>query len=232
MDRIDLGTPSVVEVAVPDSPLLTLEALADAATRLPPAAVEQHLATALPRLLPDGRVTPHPASVDEVVRTIATNGSWVMLVSLASLPEYRPLLLALGAPLQLAVRAAGQTPIAYDLIGFVGAPHATVPLHFDRSHHLLVQVRGTKTVGVGWFDDPTVKARQLARGMQSYRLNADREPDRTREFRLAPGQALFLPAFAFHWVEGGDDVSVAATCVLGTDVTQRAAEAVALSAGR
>ena len=222
-----------IEVALPDGNLLALlqvDALADAARRLPAELVEHHVGLEIPQLLPAGTVRRLDRAVDDVVRTISTNGCWVMLVSLGSLPEYRPLMLRLGASLQLAVRAAGETPVAHDMIGFVGAPHANVPIHYDTSHHLLVQVQGTKTVGVGYYDDPEEHRRQIERAMRIERLNADTPPDHTVEFTLGPGQGLMLPAFTFHWVEGGDDVSVATACLVSSDVTRRRTDAYRISA--
>jgi hypothetical protein len=223
-----------IEVAPPGDllGLLRVDALADAARRLPAEAVEHHVGLEIPQLLPAGEVRRLDRAAEDVVRTIGTNGCWVMLTALASLPEYRPLLLRLGAPLQLAVRAAGETPVAHDMLAFVGAPHANVPIHYDVSHHLLVQVQGTKTVGVGSYDDPNEHRRQIERAMRIDRLNADTPPDRTVEFTLGPGDGLILPAFTFHWVEGGDDVSVAAACLVTSVATRRRADAYRISARR
>ena len=223
---------AAIEVALPGDllPLLQVDALAEAARRLPAEAVEHHVGLEIPQLLPAGEVRRLDRAADDVVRTIGTNGCWVMLTALASLPEYRPLLLRLGAPLQLAVRAAGEAPVAHDMLAFVGAPRANVPLHYDSTHHLLVQVQGSKTVGVGYYDDPNEHRRQIERALQVDRLNADAPPDRTVEFTLGPGDGLVLPAFTFHWVEGGDDVSVAAACLVATDSTRHRAEAYRVSA--
>jgi hypothetical protein len=54
-----------------------------------------------------------------------------------------------------------------------------------------------------------------------HRLNADREPDGIDEFEIGPGQALVIPAFAFHAVEGGDEVSIALTYMVATADTER-----------
>jgi hypothetical protein len=96
-----------------------------------------------------------------------------------------------------------------------------VPVHFDRNHHLLIQVQGSKAVGTGTFSDPVALQRQIERGMQPHRFNADVMPDRTEEHVLHAGEALVIPAFTFHWVQGRDDVSIAMTCVVGTSTTAR-----------
>jgi hypothetical protein len=210
----------VVDAVVPDPDRFTVEALADVAARIPEEHVEHHLGVTGP-LLPDGRVRRLPMTPAEVVRTVADNDCWVMLRRLVTLPEYEAVVAPMSAPLQLAARAAGEQPTGHDLIGFIGAPRAGVPLHFDRNHHLLVQLRGTKIVGIGHYDDPEVRLHQLERGTRAHRLNADRPPDREQRFMLTAGQALVLPAFTFHWVEGGDDVSIAAACVLATAETER-----------
>jgi hypothetical protein len=221
MTAIDPARPQVIALDLPDRSLLTLDALADAADRLPDVHAQHHLAQ-LGRLLPDGRVERLSLSTPEVIRTIRTNHSWVMLQSLATLPEYQPLLRRVGAPHQLALRGAGERPTGNDLIAFVGSPRASVPFHYDVNHHLLVQVEGTKWVGIGRYDDPAERDRQLARGLMEHRLNVDREPDRVDEFELRPGEALVLPAFAFHAVEGDDDVSIALTYMVATAATERA----------
>jgi hypothetical protein len=220
MTAIDPDRPEVIALDVPDRSLLTLDALADAAERLPEIHAQHHLAH-LGRLLPDGRVERLPLDTAEVIRTISTNDSWVMLQSLATLPEYQPLMRRVGGPHQLALRGSGQSPTGNDLIAFVGSPSASVPFHYDVNHHLLVQVEGSKRVAIGYFDDADERDRQLARGLMEHRLNVDREPDRVDEFTLGPGEALVIPAFAFHAVEGDDEVSIALTYMVATAETER-----------
>ena len=223
MTAIDPARPEVIPFDLPDRSLLTLDALADAAARLPEVHAQHHLAR-LGRLLPDGRVERLPLDTPEVIRTIETNNSWVMLQSLATLPEYQPVMRRVGAPHQLALRVAGETPTGNDLIAFVGSPRAAVPFHYDVNHHLLVQVEGEKRVGIGWFDDADERDRQFTRGLMEHRLNVDRDPDRVEEFELGPGDALVIPAFAFHCVEGGDDVSIALTYMVSTVDTEHTRE--------
>jgi hypothetical protein len=219
---LDVHSVNLVDHELTDDPLLTLDALADAADRLPPQNVEHHLAD-IPRVLPGGETKKLDQTPGEVVRGIADNGCWVMLTSLARLPDYTDLLGRAAGRFELALRARGERIVGHNLVAFIGAPGATVPVHFDRNHHLLLQIRGTKTVGTGTFTDAHVREIQLERGVQFHRLNADRLPDDAEEHELRAGQALVIPAYTFHWVHGGDDVSIALTCTASTESTRRAA---------
>jgi hypothetical protein len=221
MTSIDVGTANVFEQSLLDESLVTLDALADAADRLPEKQVEHHLGD-LPVILPGGESVKVDQTPGDAVRNVATNGCWVMLRALGVLPEYESLLRRISARYELALRARRETLVEHDLIAFIGAPGATVPVHFDRNHHLLVQVKGSKVVGTGTFSDPVILQRQIERGMQPHRFNADVMPDRAEERVLHAGEALVIPAFTFHWVQGRDDVSIAMTCVVGTAATARA----------
>lgn len=222
MTSLDVDTANVFELSLVDESLVSLEALADAADRLPEKQVEHHVG-ALPVILPGGESVKLEQTPGDAVRNVATNGCWVMLQAMGVLPEYESLLRRIGGRFELALRASGERLVKHDLIAFVGAPGATVPVHFDRNHHLLVQVRGSKTVGTGTFSDPKVRQVQIERGMQRDRLNADVMPDQYEEHVLHAGDALIIPAFTFHWVQGGGDVSIAMTCVVSTESTVRTA---------
>ena len=220
MTSLEVGSVTIIGHELVDEPLLTLDALADAADRLPAQNVEHHLAD-IPKVLPGGETKKLDQSPGDVVRGVASNGCWVMLSALARLPDYTELLGRAAGRFELALRARGERIVGHNLVAFVGAPGATVPVHFDRNHHLLLQIRGTKTVGTGTFADPRVRELQLERGMQYHRLNADAVPDNAVEHELRAGQALVIPAYMFHWVHGGDDVSIALTCTASTETTIR-----------
>jgi len=221
---IDTGRPNVVAHELVGEELLTPSALSDAAARLDPACVQHHLGD-LPQLAPEGRARRLPLSASEVLRGLDTNGSWVMMRRLAALPEYGAIMRHHVRAFDLSLRATGEVPIGHDLIAFVAAPGAVVPVHYDRDHHLLAQVSGTKTVGAGRFSEVHEQRRQVERGMYEERLNADAVPDDAEVHDLAPGDALVLPAYTFHWVTVGADVSVAITFAITTEATRRSLDA-------
>jgi len=223
MGAIDTEHPNVVAHELAGEELLTVDALAVAASRLDPRHVSHHLGN-LPVVSPEGNARQLRLEPSDVVAGLATNGCWVMMRALATLPEYQALLDRHGRAFELALRARGEVPIGHNLVAFVAAPGATVPVHYDRNHHLLAQVQGTKTVGVGAFRDEQEQQRQLERGMFEERLNADAIPDDHEEFVLQSGDALVIPAYTFHWVTVGDDVSVALTFAVTTEATARAVD--------
>jgi hypothetical protein len=126
MTPLDVGTTTVVDLALIDEPLLTLDALADAAERLPDSDVEHHRSD-LPRLLPGHEVTQVDQRVGDVVRGIETNGCWVMLRSLASLPAYYDLLLRAAVRFELALRAHAERIVAHNLVASSGHPVPPCP---------------------------------------------------------------------------------------------------------
>jgi hypothetical protein len=157
------------------------------------------------------------------VHGVATNPSWITLGSLVTLPEYAALLRRAAGRFELMLRARGERILAEDLRAFVAAPGTSVPVHFDRDHHLLMQIRGSKTVGTGTYTDPRVAQLQIERGMGPEQPRAEVHPDSCETHVLHPGQALVMPAFTFHWVENGDEVSIALVCMARTERTARAA---------
>ncbi len=222
MTALAPGTTALVDHSLIDEPLLSLDALADAADRLTAENVTWRRAD-VPRIAPERRYSRLDQPPGEVVQGIASNPGWVMLGSLARLPEYAALLRRTAGRFELMLRARGERILAEDLQAFVATPGTTVPVHFDRDHHLLMQIHGSKTVGTGTFTDPRVAQLQIERGMQPERLRAEVHPDCCETHVLHPGQGLVMPAFTFHWVENGDEVSIALTCMARTDRTAREA---------
>ena len=108
---------------------------------------------------------------------------------------------------------------------FISSPEAFTPAHSDRHHNLLVQLSGTKRVS---FLRPgsTTHAKSLA---SSPTMWIDDEPPDAETVDLSPGNALYLPPFAIHWVHNYER-TVAMSCAWRSSATVRAGELYAANA--
>src|SRR5579872_803750 len=187
-------------------PLLSLEAIAELADALPPVAVERHAAKQ-PLLVPGGAADlSGPPS--ETVRTIETNGRWMVLWNLEQLSPYRRLLddiLDEAAPL-LPEGEGGMG--RRDAFLFLSAPNAVTPVHFDPEHNFLLQIRGSKEMNVGRFQDSAQERRELDRYHNHGHRNLNEVVPLSTKFVMHPGDGVYVYPWAPHWVFNGPAVSI------------------------
>lgn len=208
-------------------PLLELEALATLGEALPAASTEYNRGD-----LPIG-VSGKPAgnglAIGETIRTIATSGSWAVLKNIEQLPAYAQLLGDLLGELRHDIEP--RTGAMQKLQGyiFVSSPAAVTPYHFDPEHNILLQLRGTKTMTVFPAGDARFAPDSVHEG---YHTGGARELswDDTftsggREFPLIPGQALFVPVMAPHFVRNGPAPSVSLSITWRSDWSYEEADA-------
>ena len=202
-------------------PLLMRAALVERATAWPAPWVEHHRAD-LPFLLPSGKTQQLPVGVGDVVRGIDDNGCWVVLWQLEHSPRYSGLLDECLDEVDALVgdREGGMTTRGMNLL--VASPSAVAPAHFDMHHNFLLQVEGTKEVMIGTFSDPKLREREIDSYYDEHNNNLRVLPDVVSTFHLAPGDGLYIPPFAFHWVRGGPEASVAISCGFRTRATEQA----------
>ena len=218
-DDVSLGRePFVFAHALVGHPLLDRGALAEVAGRRPANQVEHHLGD-LPLLLPSGAARQLPLGAADVVRDLDDNGCWAALFNIDAEPPYRHLLDACLAELASLpeVEGAMGTRAAH---AFCAGPRSVVPVHFDRHHNLLLQIEGTKTVTIGAYDDPEVAQREIERRFTAGE-NPHVAPRDVGSFVLAPGDGLFIPPYAFHWVTNGERASVSFSCTFHSTRTDR-----------
>ncbi|MFN2569122.1 MAG: cupin-like domain-containing protein [Candidatus Dormibacteria bacterium] len=191
-------------------PLLTLDALAGTARRLPPSWVNCY---------GGGDRTPgsYPTP-SEVLGGLERGGPSVRLFHLEHVPGFRALLGSVIADLDSTVGFPGRSP--GDGVAFVSPPGMTGPMHCDHHHNLLLQVQGTKEVTLGYFDDPSVAQRQVERSLGE-RQGQLPPTSRTTRVLLRPGDGVYIPPFTFHAVSVLDDISVALSCAVSTPETRR-----------
>ena len=156
---------------------------------------------------------------------MATSTTTVRLYHLELTAGYRELgdevLTSVDAAL---VRASAQ-PAGLSTAVFFGPPGAVVPAHIDRHHNLLLQLRGTKRVDIGWFADAERQQREVERDFNGTASGPTELPPVMFSADLGPGDGVYIPPYAFHWTESGDDVSVGLSIGWRTSATDRVARA-------
>lgn len=161
-------------------------------------------------------------SAADVARTITERRNRLGIYYLERIQPYRKLVLETRDEIVGAVGNREGGACGTSLGFFLASPGTVVQSHFDRHHNMLFQLQGTKELTVAHYDDPTDDQRVIERARRNNHDNLSELPPRTQTFLLGPGDALYIPPYAFHWVHGGDGVSVALTYGLSTQTTLRA----------
>jgi hypothetical protein len=214
--------PLGVSHTLADHPLLTLEAIADLADRIPLENVERHTGNQ-PLLNPDGApdLTGQPS---ETVLGIETNGCWMVLWFIEQVPEYKQLMddvLAVAAE-SVGSREGGMAARRREAFLFLSAPGALTPVHFDPEHNFLLQIRGVKDMNVRAFLDQAVQRVELERYYAGGHRNLAAMPDgETRTFTMHPGDGVYVPPFAPHWVQNGDRPSISLSITFRSRESER-----------
>lgn len=203
-------------------PLFTLERLARLAGSLPADHVEFNgpvLPNQDPSLTPSNGMTP-----EETVRRIEEAKSWMVLKNVESDPEYKALLDAcLDQVAEQTDGLMGGAMMRQAFI-FVTSPGNVTPFHSDPELNFLLQVRGQKRMSLFDHRDRAVVSAENAelypgkhRNLpyeDAFEANADQQ-------HIAPGEGIFVPIFAPHWVQNGGEVSVSFSITWHTAKSQR-----------
>ncbi|MEP1421019.1 MAG: cupin-like domain-containing protein [Erythrobacter sp.] len=191
-------------------PLLELDALAGLGELLPAGSIEYNRGD-LP-IGVDGKPGSNGLSIGDTIRTIAKSNSWAVLKNIEQTDAYKALLSDLLDEIRNEIEAkTGKllTPQGYI---FISSPNAVTPYHFDPEHNILLQIRGSKAMT----QFPAGNARFASDKVhESYHTGGPRElqwdesfMDEAREFPLGPGDAVFVPVMAPHFVRNGPESSI------------------------
>jgi Cupin superfamily protein len=197
-----------------DHPLLTLDAMAELADRLPLRSIERHRAD-LPLLSP-GKPPELEGPPSQTVRELETGNSWMVMWYIEQVPEYRALLDECLDQVEgyVGERHGGMRYRKAYL--FLSAPGATTPAHFDPEQNLLLQIRGTKDFSVGRFTTPDDRQAELDRYFDGGHRNLDRMPELIETFHMEPGDGVYVPPFMPHWVKVGVTASISLSITFRT----------------
>jgi hypothetical protein len=193
-----------------DHSLLELDALARLAEALPAASIEYNAADQ--PIGVDGKPEPTGIPIGETIRTISTSGSWAVLKNIEQNPAYAALLAELLDELRPAIEARTGRMLTTQGFIFVTSPGGVTPYHFDPEHNILLQIRGSKMMTQFPAGDPAYAPDEVH---ETYHTGGGRElkwRDELavggRAFALAPGEALFVPVMAPHFVHNGPEPSI------------------------
>ena len=104
---------------------------------------------------------------------------------------------------------------------FVSSPNAVTPYHFDPEHNILLQIRGSKTMtqfpaGDARFAPDAVHESYHSGGPRELHWD-DRFMDSAKAFTLQPGEAVFVPVMAPHFVRNGPESSISLSITWRSD---------------
>lgn len=191
-------------------PLLELEALANLGERLPVASVEYNRGD-LP-IGVDGKPGSNGLTIAETIRHVAEANSWAVLKNVEQVPEYEALLMNLLGEIRPEIEAKTGAMLTPQAFIFISSPNAVTPYHFDPEHNILLQIRGSKVMTQFPAGDPAFAPDETH---ESYHSGGPRELKwndalmaGATEFPLGPGEAVFVPVMAPHFVRNGPESSV------------------------
>ncbi len=222
-------SPMTIAHALVDHPLLEVDAVAALAERLPADAVEHNLAD-LPSVADPRSVRVSDRPVGEIAREIETSGCWMVLKNIERDPAYKALLDRALDEVAERVPAAERGMLQREGFIFLSAPGSVTPAHIDPEHNLLLQIRGTKEMNVGSFPDAATEQLVTEETLGGGHRNLSWEPVDPQAFALAPGDGVYVPPHAPHWVQNGPTASVSLSVTFRTASTERVRRVHAMNA--
>jgi hypothetical protein len=214
-------------------PLFELEALVELSQRIRPVDVEQNLAD-LPIEVDPSTVQHNGLSVADSIRSIEANGSWMVLKFVEQDPIYRALLDDILDELEPFVRPRTGRMYKREAFIFVSSPNAVTPFHMDPEHNILMQLRGSKTMTLFPAADPELTPGELQeafhRGSHRNLPFHDAFAPKGQPITLTPGEGLYVPVKAPHWVQNGPATSVSLSVTWRSEWSYREMDAHAFNA--
>lgn len=191
-------------------PLMELESLAALAEALPAASIEYNAADQ--PIGVDGKPAPTGIPIGRTIREIETTRSWAVLKNVEQDPAYAALLAGLLAEIRPAIEARTGRMLKMQGFVFVTSAGGVTPYHFDPEHNILMQVRGSKVMtqfpaGDATYAPDSVHETYHTGGGRELRWREDLLAG-GRAFSLEPGEAIYVPVMAPHFVRNGPEPSV------------------------
>jgi hypothetical protein len=220
-------TPHILRHNLTSHPLLEIEALASLAEKLPITSVEYNRGD-LP-IGVDGKPGSNGLTIAETIRRVAEAQSWAVLKNIEQVPAYRDLLLGLLEEIRPEIEAATGAMLTPQGFIFVSSPNSVTPYHFDPEHNVLLQIAGHKVMtqfpaGDTRFVPDEAHETYHSGGPRELRWDEAMLEHGTR-FPLSPGEALFVPVMAPHFVQNGPAPSVSLSITWRSEWSYRESDA-------
>lgn len=206
------GVPLHLAHSLAEHPLLKIEALASLAARMRPASLEHNAATGLRLGLGNHEIPANGLSVAETIEQIDVCGSWVLLKTIDQDPAYAALMRDVLREIEPIVEPVTGAMMRLEGFIFISSPRAVTPLHFDPEYNILFQARGSKTMTLfppgdrEIISDPFFE-QYFAGGPRNLPWR-DEWAARGQAISIVPGEAIYVPLLAPHWVQTHDEVSI------------------------
>ena len=203
-------------------PLFQLDRLAKLAAFLPAEQVEWNGPVSPNQ---DPNLTPsNGMSAEETVRRIEAAKSWMVLKAVETDPEYKALLDACLD--EVAEQTGGVMGGAKRRTAFifVTSPGNVTPMHTDPEYNFLLQVHGSKRMSLWDQKDREVVAAQDMEMYPGKHRNLPYKEEfeaRAVHQHLEPGDSIFVPLMAPHWVQNGNEVSVSFSITWMTEEAEK-----------
>ncbi len=211
-----------------ESPLFQLPRLVELSRCLPASCVEYNLGELTVSQNPD--LTPiNNLSIEETIQQIESCHSWMVLKYVEQDPAYEELLDTCLEEVNAFSESSVGAMDKKEAFIFISSPGSVTPFHFDPEHNFLLQIRGTKTLHT--FDRldrelvPEASIEQFYNAGNTHRnlKFQDNYQDKAASFYLQPGDGLFIPQNAPHWVKNGDKVSISFSITYRSAYSERLA---------
>lgn len=213
-------------------PLLELDALALLGETLPGKSVEYNRGD-LP-IGVDGKPGGNGLSIGETIRNIASTQSWAVLKNIEQAAPYAALLNELIGEMREVIEPRTGKILSPQGFIFVSSPDAVTPYHFDPEHNILLQLRGSKAMTILPAGNPSFAPDTLH---ESYHTGGARELKWDEAFAkdgitfsLEPGDALYVPVMAPHYVRNGSKPSISLSITWRSEWSYAEADARAFNA--
>jgi oxalate decarboxylase/phosphoglucose isomerase-like protein (cupin superfamily) len=221
--------PSKLSHRLAEHPLFTLDSLLVLARRLPKDQVRYYYAQDVKAGSPlEGVADRHKGdlTLDEAISRIAEKKSYVFLQNLETDPEYNQLIQSVLAEVEPVT--SKQDPGMFGRCGwvFLSSPGAETPYHRDHEKTFLFQIKGSKTLSVFDPRDTAVVSQSenetfhSAHTLRETVYRPEIEP-KAKQFTISPGQAVYMPFAAPHWVKNHDQVSISFSVTYNTLSSRR-----------